>query len=163
MDSGNPTIRAVRSAEDLTATVELFKAYVAWLDLDLAFQNFEDEIKSMPGKYSPPVGELYLARSTEGKAIGCVAVRPFNDSGCCEMKRLYVTPEGRGLGAGDNLIQTAIGAAKNLGYQEMKLDTLPRMIEAKRLYERHGFREVEAYYSTPIKDTTFLTRELSPE
>lgn len=162
-DARKPTITPVRNSIDLAATAELFKAYVAWLDLDLTFQDYHNELESLPGKYAPPAGELLLARNSSGRAVGCVAVRSLDAGrGCCEMKRLYVAPEGRSLGLGKALMDAIVGVARALGYQEMKLDTLPRMFEAVGLYKKGGFVEVEAYYQTPIPDTMFLGRNLEP-
>ncbi|KAF2814413.1 carbonic anhydrase [Mytilinidion resinicola] len=149
----------VRISADLAATVQLFKDYVAWLDIDLAFQAFDAELASMPGKYAAPSGELLLARDTVGIAVGCVAIRPLS-SGCCEVKRLWVAPAGRGLGVGRALVAAVIEAARRRGYGEMRLDTLPMMGAAIGLYESLGFERCEKYYETPIEGTVFLRKVL---
>lgn len=156
------TIIPVRQADDLASTISLFQAYTAALGIDLAFQNFAEEIASMPGKYAPPQGELLLARDSAGTAIGCVALRPLPDHGdhVCEMKRLYVTPEGRGTGAGKTLALAIVEAAESRGYKEMRLDTLPSMAAALSLYERLGFVDIPAYYDTPLEGTRFLSLRL---
>ncbi|GAD96051.1 conserved hypothetical protein [Paecilomyces variotii No. 5] len=161
--SSNVTITAVRTSADLEATKALFTAYVDWLDLDLSFQDFETEMASMPGKYAPPTGELLLARDSQTQTpLGCIALRPLPGAGAqgsndiCEMKRLYVSPLGRGHGLGKKLIQAIIEAAKTLGYKEIRLDTLPKMEAARRLYPSFGFREIEPYYDTPLEGTFFL-------
>jgi GNAT superfamily N-acetyltransferase len=97
----------VRTAADLEATITLFRTYAASLDVDLAYQDFEGEMAAMPGKYTPRAGELLLARDADTRAVGCVGLRPLDASGCCEMKRLYVAPEGRGSGLGKALAQPA--------------------------------------------------------
>ena len=94
------TIEPARSVTDLEATRSLFTTYATSLGLDLSFQAFDAEMASMPGKYAPPTGEILLAHDERGAVIGCVAVRPQPQDGCCEIKRLYVSPEGRGLGLG---------------------------------------------------------------
>ena len=155
------TINPVRNEADLADTVKLFKAYVAWLNIDLTFQDYDAELKSMPGKYTPPSGELLLARGEDGKAIGCVAVRPLDPrTHSCEMKRLYVAPGGRGLGLGKALVDTIIKVARGMGYQEMMLDTLPHMVEAIALYRKRGFGQVGAYYETPLEGTVFMGRRI---
>ena len=79
---------------------------------------------------------------------------------CCEMKRLYVLPEGRGSGIGRNLVFTILEVAARLAYREVKLDTLPSMLKAIALYKEAGFVETEPYYDTPVEGTVFLAREI---
>ncbi len=153
-------ITSVRSAEDLQDTIALFYEYAKWLGFDLNFQNFDDEMATMPGKYSPPGGELLLARNGNGEAIGCAALRPLASEGVCEMKRLYVSEIGRGTGVGKMLAQTIVGIAELLGYSEIRLDTLPQMKTAVRMYERLGFAQIDAYYETPMEGTMFLSLKL---
>ena len=123
-------ITPVRTANDLASTVKLFRAYASSLDIDLSYQDFEAEMEAMPGKYAPPAGELLLARSSNGTPVGCVGLRPIEPHGCCEMKRLYVCPEARGLGLGERLVDAVVKEAKRIGYREMRLDTLPSMAGA---------------------------------
>ena len=153
-------IAPVRTADDLAATVRLFRAYAASLDVDLSYQDFEAEMAAMPGKYAPPAGELLLARDAEGKPLGCVGLRPMEPPGCCEMKRLYVSPEGRGIGLGKALVDAIVEVAERIGYREMKLDTLPSMVGAQSLYRKLGFDVSEPYYDTPVAGTLFMRRKL---
>ena len=154
------TIKPARTAEDLSAISALFKSYATSLGIDLSFQDFQIELSTLPGKYAPPGGELLLARDINGHAIGCVALRPLGQDGCCEMKRLYVTPNGRSSGIGRRLAEAIIEVAKRLGYRDIKLDTLPSMKGAVALYEKLGFVVTEPYYDTPMKTTHFLARNL---
>lgn len=154
-------ITKVRSPEDLTVVSDLFIAYTKWLNIDLTYQNFKAELTSLPGKYSPPGGELLLARSTISKEpLGCVALRPLMAPACAELKRLYVTPEGRGTGVGKALIKAIMATGKESGYTEIKLDTLRHMEAALGIYKSFGFVECEKYYETPMEDTVFLKKEL---
>jgi ribosomal protein S18 acetylase RimI-like enzyme len=150
----------VRSANDLAAVAALFEAYAASLEVDLAYQDFTAELASLPGRYAPPEGELLLARDPDGRPIGCAALRPMKSEGCCEMKRLYVSPRARGLGLGKALVEAMIGAAERIGYCEMRLDTLPSMTDAQALYRRFGFEIAEPYYATPVAGTLFMRRML---
>ena len=154
------SIERARSAQDLEATAQLFAAYATSLGLDLSFQEFDAELKSLPGKYAPPTGEILLARNGNGAAVGCVAVRPLSPPDCCEMKRLYILPAGRGLGVGKKLLHAILDIAVALGYNEIKLDTLPSMTQAISLYESAGFAPTAPYYKTPLTGTKFLARRL---
>lgn len=154
-------IGPARSAADFDATARLFGAYASSLDIDLSYQDFAAELASLPGKYAPPAGALLIARDPHGEELGCVALRPIAPDGCCEMKRLYVAPPGRGLGLGRALVDAIIGEAARIGYREMRLDTLPTMTAALALYRQAGFVPIEPYYDTPVAGTIFLGRTLT--
>lgn len=159
MSTASFEISPARTADDLLVAAELFRAYAASLPIDLGYQSFEAELASLPGKYAPPAGEILLARN-DNQTLGCVALRPIEPEGCCEMKRLYVAPDGRGLGLGRALVRAIIDVATFQGYQEMRLDTLSSMHAALALYRSEGFAEIPAYYETPILDTVFMARRL---
>lgn len=155
-------ITLVRSAPDLADTIALFSTYANSLGVDLAYQGFAAEMAAMPGKYAPPGGALLLARRTDGEAIGCVGLRAIDPTGCCEMKRLYVTPQARGLGLGKALVEAVVTEAQRIGYREIRLDTLPTMDEAIGLYRKLGFEPIAPYYVTPIAGTRFMAKRLVP-
>jgi len=153
-------MQAAAGPADLADAARLFRAYAAALPIDLGYQGFEEELAALPGKYAPPAGGLLLARTPAGEAIGCVAFRPIAGDCICEMKRLFVSPEARGLGLGRALIDAILQAARAAGYREMRLDTLPTMQGALALYAQAGFGPIAAYYPTPIEGTIFLGRAL---
>jgi ribosomal protein S18 acetylase RimI-like enzyme len=151
----------VTSPADLKAVIALFREYAGSLEVDLSYQGFEGEMAAMPGKYAPPSGALFLARGDGGLPAGCVALRPLDVSGACEMKRLYVAPHARGTGLGRRLAAAAIAAAEAIGYSEIRLDTLPSMTEALQLYRALGFEVITPYYDTPVAGTVFLRLRLA--
>ena len=153
-------IGAASAAADLAEVERLFEAYAASLLVDLSYQGFTEELAGLPGDYAAPEGALLLARDESGRAIGCVAMRPLGDDGACEMKRLYVAPEGRGMGLGRALAEAIVAEAKRCGYRAMFLDTLPDMATAQALYRNLGFEETGAYYETPVEGTKFMRLEL---
>jgi len=156
------TITPARSERDIEDIATLFRAYVESLGLDLSFQSFEHELASLPGKYAPPSGELYLARdSSNDEVLGCVAVRPLDPPMTCEMKRLYTTPAARGRGVGRALARRILDAARGLGYSEMRLDSLPTMGAALSLYKSFGFVTTDAYYETPLPGTVFMSCDIT--
>jgi GNAT superfamily N-acetyltransferase len=153
----------VRHPEEIAAATVLFREYADWLGIDLSFQGFEAEVAGLPGKYAPPAGELMLACTHGGDTLGCVALRSLAGTAVCEMKRLYVRPAARGHGIGAALVAAIIGCAQELGYAEMKLDTLAGMQEAFALYKRFGFLEIPAYYHNPMPGTVYLGKQLTPQ
>lgn len=152
-------ITPTATAEDIVAVRRLFVEYADSLGFDLTFQDFESELRHLPGKYAPPRGTLLLAREA-GTVIGCVALRPL-DADTCEMKRLYVAPAGRDRGVGRMLVREIVAAARDLGYVRMRLDTVPSMTTARALYRSFGFREIDAYRFNPIPGTSFMELDLA--
>lgn len=151
-------IQSARFPDDLDAVRDIFREYAGSLGIDLSFQSFDEELASLPGKYAPPAGAILLAWQ-DGNVVGSVALRAF-EYDICEMKRLYVRPEGRGQQLGRQLAQAVVHAAREAGYRKMRLDTLPTMHEAQRLYASLGFRPISAYVFNPVEGTRFLELDL---
>ena len=156
------TIRlvAVSSADDprIEEARRLLLEYVESLDVDLSFQNVDKELADFPAGYLPPDGALLLAACDE-RVAGVIAMRRL-DAEVSEMKRLYVRSEFRGFGIGRELVLAVIDAARRAGYRSMRLDTLPGMRDAQRLYRALGFREITAYYENPVQGTRYMELDL---
>ena len=147
-------IREAQSAEDITHARELFREYADWLAIDLAFQHFDYELATLPGKYAPPPGRLFLAGDPP---VGCIALRPLDEAGVGEVKRLYVRDAARGTGLGRTLAETVIEHARGIGYRELRLDTADWMRDALRLYAKLGFRECSPYYHNPMPGAVYMS------
>lgn len=152
------TIEPATSPDALAAVRALIEEYQRSLGIDLEFQGFGHELAHLGEMYGPPDGALFLA-TLDGAPVGCVGMRRF-DGRCCEMKRLYVRPAGRGLGLGRTLAVRAMDAGRAAGYAAMRLDTLPSMHDAQALYERLGFVDVPAYRANPVEGSRYLEATL---
>lgn len=140
----------------------LFAEYGQSLSVDLCFQNFADELRTLPGEYSEPRGAL-LAVMVGDEMAGCCAMRPLDTAdyaNACELKRLYVRPAFRGLGLGRLLAEGILDAARLADYGCILLDTLDDMEAARALYEELGFKEIPPFYFNPIAGSHYLKADL---
>jgi len=143
---------------DFAQVASLFGQYAVSLPVDLNRQGFAEEIVHLPGPYAPPEGALLLA-CKNGGVLGCIALKRLAPD-VAEIKRLYVVEQGRGLGVGKALVAAILKEAVRLGYQEIKLDTLPHMIQAIALYRSFGFAPIAPYGSFPYPDLLCFGRLL---
>jgi GNAT superfamily N-acetyltransferase len=158
--SNSFTVSAARSVPEMTATAALFRAYAKTLAIDLAPQGFAKEVDALPGIYGPPSGEIILAKRGD-HVLGCVALKALEPPHTAEIKRLYVREQARGIGVGKALVEAAIQTARDLGYAEIKLDTLPQMQGAIALYKKCGFAPIAAYGSHPYPGLLCLGKILT--
>jgi len=154
------TIVCAETPEHMETARRLFREYETWFGVDLSFQDFDGEVRNLPGKYAPPDGVLLLAY-VEGVAAGCVALRKL-ENGACEMKRLFVPDQFRGRGIGVALIEKIIEEGRIIGYEKMLLDTFaPKMGKAVELYRTHGFKEIPPYYhENPYEGVVYMELDL---
>ena len=158
--SAAPVIRQALTPVDFETARALFLEYSRWLNIDLCFQGFKQELATLPGAYAPPSGRLLLAEAGDGMAAGCVALRPLSTDATatsCELKRLWVRPPFRAMKVGHALTDAALSAARDIGYRSIKLDTLPAIMpQAVAMYRSFGFAECEPYYQNPIAGSLYM-------
>ena len=159
-----PLIELVVSgaAQDFEEVRTVFREYADALGVDLCFQQFDEELATLPGEYAPPRGALVLAR-VDGELAGCCALRAMDAadySNAAEMKRLYVRKPFRGFGLGRLLAEAALDAARQAGYGCVLLDTLDDMEAARALYEDLGFEDIPPYYHNPVPGAHYLKADL---
>ncbi len=147
------------SEEQILEAKRLFMEYAVSLHFDLCFQNFDQELASLPGEYAPPAGVLLLS-VYDGETVGCVALRMLSTE-TCEMKRLYVRSSFRGLGIGRLLAEAVIERGLTAGYQRMRLDTVDSMKEALSLYNSMGFQEIAPYRYNPVPGARYMELDLT--
>jgi ribosomal protein S18 acetylase RimI-like enzyme len=154
------TLRQVQISTEVEEVRKLFREYQGSLGVDLCFQDFDREVAALPGEYNLPSGRLLLCFLGDELA-GCIALRRI-DATTCEMKRLYVRPAFRGKHLGRKMAEAIIQEARGIGYTLMKLDTLPTMTEAIKLYTSLGFKTTEPYRLNPVPGALFMELELNP-
>jgi ribosomal protein S18 acetylase RimI-like enzyme len=161
-DSTGIAVSTAQSDSQLEGSRLLFREYAKALGVDLCFQNFEQELALLPGEYAPPRGSLLVA-TVAGDYAGCCALRALDTTdyaNACEMKRLYVRPQYRGLGLGRKLVEAILDQARQAGFSCVLLDTLDDMEAARALYDDLGFEEIPPYYFNPIAGAHYLKVDL---
>ena len=156
-------VEIAKSQSDLETVRTFFRAYgdfVSSRGIDISLAGIDKDIAALPSPYAPPDGALLLARTDEDQALGCVALKKrtlANGEQACELKRLYVTPESRGTGAGRILMQAAIDWAREQQLASVVLDTHPEKFpEAVRFYESLGFQRIERFNDNPVPGIDFF-------
>jgi ribosomal protein S18 acetylase RimI-like enzyme len=151
-------IPAQENMEEFLALVKEYTERITLQDAEVAktlsSQHLAEELKDTERKYGFPYGRMYLSL-VDGSAAGCVALTR-NDDQYCEMKRLYVKPEFRGMHLSRLLCDQVIDDAKAIGYRYMRLDTFPFMESAIRLYKSYGFYSIPRYNANPASNAIFL-------
>lgn len=140
--------------DELEEVREIFIEYAEFLQVDLCFQDFENELQTLHQVYFPPLGCIILAKE-ENQTLACIALKPIGE-GICEMKRLYVRPQARGKALGKQLVEELIEFAKKAGYKTMKLDTISSLKAAINLYQSKGFVKTEPYVYNPLSDVLYF-------
>lgn len=146
---------------DLEGIIILWRAYQQELGVDLCFQGFGEELRTLPGRYAPPAGRLLVAKDL-GQVAGCVGLRPLSPQRG-EIKRMVVAPAWRRQGVAERLLERLLQEAGAMGLGEVVLDTLPSQAAARSLYAKFGFAPIEPYYETPLAQTIFLGHGLVPQ
>ncbi len=151
-----PEYKIADTASEYVAAANLFREYAEWLNIDLSFQHFKEELGDLESMYAPPGGTVILCKDSDSY-IGCVAIR-LHAPGIAELKRMYVQPGNRHLGVGQELLSRAIQFATDAGYHRIRLDTLDTMLPAMRLYEKNGFTRIPAYYHNPESNAVYYEK-----
>ena len=123
----------------------------------------DPEVDWMSRAYARPRCAYFVVEDGN-EVLGGGGIAPLDggDEDTCELRKMYFLPQARGRGAGAAMMQRCLDAARELGFRRCYLETLSGMDAAMRLYDRSGFRRIDA----PMGDTghggcnTFYLREL---
>ena len=166
------TVVQASSPAEVGDAKALFTEYFEFLNREIEGIQFDDvqptaghleERASLPGRYAPPDGRLFVAYE-EGVSAGCVALHKW-DEGIGEVKRLWVKPASRGKHAGRLLMGHLITEARTIGYQTLLLSTIDKLKAATALYRSLGFVPTAPYFEPPhhfFPAEIFLRLDLLP-
>lgn len=165
------TCREVIWPKDLETVRRLFKDYRQWLadHKDPAPQSeprvrsglalVDQLIAELPGRYGPPRGDVLLWFEGES-LVACGALRELEPQ-VGEIKRIYVRSDFRGKAFGHPFVRTLIDRARELGYETLRVDTLPSMAAAIEFYQELGFRPIPSFWPHPVAHALFFERKIS--
>ena len=106
-------------------------------------------------EFLPPRGAFLVIRRN-GEPVACGGIKPFE--GAAYIKRMWVSPNARGLGLGKRLLRALEDKARSLGYPKVCLETNKALAEAQQLYRSAGYREVAPFNNEPYAHHWFEKR-----
>lgn len=147
---GNFEIRPIERSDN-TAVARLIRDVMAEFGaVGEGFSRSDPEVRAMYESYS---GEraAYFVVVRKGTVVGGAGIGQLEKAGnqICQLRKMYVRPEARGAGVGQKLLRLCLDTAKKIGYTSCYLETLEQMAQARRLYEKAGFKPL----SSPLGDT----------
>lgn len=94
---------------------------------------------------------IYYVIEKNGEIVGGAGIKQLDNyiGNVCELQKMYFLPEARGIGLGSKMMQTCLQKAKEFGFEQCYLETLPYMQDARKLYRKAGFNDLDA----PMGDT----------
>jgi GNAT superfamily N-acetyltransferase len=160
------TLRRVNWSTDMGTVRRLFEDYRQWLSdhrdtadsadssVKIGLEQIDSQIAALPGPYGPPRGEIILAFERE-EVVACGALRELEPK-VGEIKRVFVRADHRGPGFGPRLTRALLDRARELGYERVRVDTLPSMAAAIQFYQQMGFIPIPAYWPHPVPGALFF-------
>ena len=140
----NYKIQPIQKADDSVVCEIIKEVGAEYGAIGDGFGPSDPEVLCMSQNYTDLSKSRYLVAKVEGKVVGGCGIAPFNDcQNVCELKKLFLLPESRGLGLGRTLTMQCLEYAKSEGFESCYLDTLKNMTSAIALYERLGFIHLE--------------------
>ncbi len=146
MDTDNPwTIRPILPGDDARMAEVIRTVMPEFGACGDGFAINDPEVDWMSRAYAQP-RSAYFVLERDGVVLGGGGMAPLEggDAGTCELRKMYFLPGARGIGAGAAVMARSLEAARTFGFRRCYLETLCGMDAAMRLYERTGFRRIDA-------------------
>ena len=141
----NTSIRPINPDDDAAMAAIIRTVMPEFGATGCGFAISDPEVDWMSRAYAEP-RHAYFVVERDGRVIGGAGVAPLagDDGDTCELRKMYFLPEARGIGAGAAMMAMCLDAARSFGFRQCYLETLTGMDAAMRLYERSGFRRIDA-------------------
>jgi len=109
------------------------------------FGPSDSEVLAMSQYYTEARNSLYRVASVEQRIVGGCGIGPLTGkSNVCELRKLFLLPESRGVGVGEMLARQCLEFARTKAFTACYLDTLSSMTSAISLYKKLGFEYLDA-------------------
>jgi len=143
---GSLVIRHVRPGDDAAVKAVIRTVMPSFGAQGPGFALSDPEVDAMYQAYQAPRADYWVVVDEDDRVVGCGGYAPLEGgpSDTCELRKMYFLPEIRGLGMGAKLLGVVLASARAEGFARCYLETLEHMTRARSLYERFGFRELEA-------------------
>jgi molybdate transport system substrate-binding protein len=112
----------------------------------------DSDLADLEKSYFAPGGTFDVAVAADGSIVGCCGVMPLGTN-TCELRKMYLVKDARGLGLGGRLLQRALAFAKGRGFRRMELETAAVLKDAIALYTGAGFRPIDRAHLAKRCDT----------
>jgi putative acetyltransferase len=132
--------------KDNTAVAELIRAVFDELNIPKVGTAYEDVyLDFMFEEYSKDKSAYFVVEHN-GKVVGSAGVAPLENEAAtiCELQKMYFLPVTRGLGIGSAMMDKCLQTAKEFGFEQCYLETMPFMLDAQKLYKKVGFENIDA-------------------
>ncbi|MFT4791717.1 MAG: putative acetyltransferase [Arcticibacterium sp.] len=143
-------IRAIKMSDNV-AVAKVIRQVLIDLGVPKVGTAYADKSLDMMFENYLTPKSAYFVLEADGQILGCAGVAPLEqfEGPVCELQKMYFLEEARGKGAGFKMIQVCIDQAKEFGFDQCYLETMPYMEAAQKLYKKTGFR----YLDGPMGNT----------
>lgn len=145
MSKNNIVIREINRADD-KQIAEVIRAVLIEFGVPKVGTAYADKtLDIMTETYNKPKSAYFVVENN-GRIIGGAGIAQLDnyDGNVCELQKMYFLPEARGLGIGSQMMEKCLEKAKNVGFEQCYLETLPYMEDARKLYAKVGFKSLDS-------------------
>ncbi len=145
-----PIIRPIEKADNEQVATVVRKVLIELGVPKVGTAYADAALDIMYETYDQPKARYFVVED-QGRLIGCAGIAQLEnyDGNVCELQKMYFLEAARGKGIGTQMMQTCLDAARDFGYDQCYIETMPYMKAAQKLYTRTGFR----YIDGPMGDT----------